>query len=68
MISSGLITEIETADEGVTQFTNLRIESGIVNCPLSLIIAVPCVFIIESEYQKFRKLSIVFGSPPPRWD
>ena len=51
-IGNGFITEIVTADIGVTQFTNLRIESGIVNCPRSLIILT--AFIL-SEYQKIRK-------------
>lgn len=49
IISSGLTTEIDTADEGVTQLTNFRIESGIVNCPLSLIILTALIF---SDYKQ----------------
>ena len=51
MISSGFTTDIETADEGVTQLTNFRIESGIVSCPRSLIILTA---LIVSDYQKIR--------------
>lgn len=53
-ISSGFITEIETADEGVTQFTTLRIESGIVNWPRSLTMETVFMF---SEYQKIGIMS-----------
>src|SRR3989338_4318938 len=49
-ISSGPVTEIDTAEEGLAHETTLRIVSGIVNCPRSRIILIIC-FII-SEYQK----------------
>lgn len=54
-ISSGFCTEMDTADMGVIQLTALRIDSGIVSCPLSLIMLVDFIF---SEYQKAEARSM----------